>query len=111
MKKTTRPAPEEDGEDEADIPALARDYGERAVKIIATIMEKGGPFAPVRLRAAESLLNRGWGKVEGKRLREPRRLPPVGKIIRIIVDPKRDRNALKKAIREQEEVRKTESAG
>ena len=46
----------------ANVRDLARDYTERAVETLAAIMLRGDSDS-ARARAAETLLNRGWGSV------------------------------------------------
>ena len=42
----------------------AREHTEEAIRILATIMQDGKEPAAARVRAAECLLDRGWGKSE-----------------------------------------------
>jgi len=46
----------------AEVRELARQYTEEAVDTLATIMRNGKEPAAARVRAAESILDRGYGK-------------------------------------------------
>lgn len=93
----------------ADIEALARELGEAAIKVIGGIMEQGGRGDATRLRAAEVLLDRGFGKARRKPAREHPPVAPIGRIVRVIVDPVRDKQAGKKAAGTAKAIRKAES--
>ena len=43
---------------------LAREHTEEAIRTLAAIMQDGKEPAAARVRAAECLLDRGWGKAE-----------------------------------------------
>jgi hypothetical protein len=67
-----------------DVPALAREFGEAAIMKIVAIMERDVLDA-LGLRAAQALLDRGWGKTRGAN-GEIVLVPPIGRIERVIVD-------------------------
>ena len=46
----------------ADVRALAQQYGPRAIKTLASIMENEEQPAPARVSAAKELLDRAYGK-------------------------------------------------
>ena len=45
-----------------EIRSLARKHTERAISVLAGIMDEPQSGAPARIQAAEALLSRGWGK-------------------------------------------------
>jgi hypothetical protein len=45
-----------------DLRSLARSHTETAVRVLAGIMEQPSSADAARVRAAEALLDRGWGK-------------------------------------------------
>jgi len=49
--------------DVAHIRDLAREYSSEAIKTLATIMRDPGEKSSARTRAAETLLDRAWGRV------------------------------------------------
>lgn len=62
----------------ADIRSLARSHTESAIKTLAGIMNQQKAPAAARVKAAEALLDRGWGKAKqpigGEGDNEPARL-------------------------------------
>lgn len=49
-----------------EIRSLARQHTETALKTLASIMNDNAAPPPARVAAANSLLDRGWGKAEQK---------------------------------------------
>jgi hypothetical protein len=79
--------------DENDIPVdigeLARAHGKRAIEVIAEIMNSPDAPASVRLSAAKTLLDRGWGKASSRLPKRESRAAPVMRVERAIVDQRR----------------------
>jgi len=64
---------------------LAREYTGEAVKTLATVMKTGSPNA--RVSAANSLIDRGWGKPEQSIVGAGDKGEIVHKVELVIVDP------------------------
>ena len=74
---------------QADIRSLARGHTTTAVKVLAGIMnEKKAPHS-ARVAAANSLLDRGWGKAVQVLAGDDEK-PPITIIERVIVDRSAD---------------------
>lgn len=73
-----------------EIRSLARSHTEAAINCLAGIMNKDSAPEAARVAAANSLLDRGWGKatqpISGSEDDEPIKL--LHRIERVIVDPK-----------------------
>jgi hypothetical protein len=71
-----------------EIRSLARAHTERAIQVLAGIMDQEKCPPAARVAAAEAILNRGWGKptqpIAGDEDGAPIRLQ---QIVRTIVDP------------------------
>src|SRR5262249_34665133 len=77
-------------EDEKTDADLARQHAEAAIAVLAEIMNDTDAPAGARVSAAKAILDRGWGKSGTKPPDGGTREPPVGRIVRVIVDPRRD---------------------
>jgi len=69
----------------ARLESLARDQTEAAINTIISIMKEVTVPAGVRLKAAELLLNRGWGKPKETHVVEDTEGRPLMRIVREIV--------------------------
>ena len=82
----------------ADIEERAREYDEIALRKLAAIVERDDLDA-LGMRAAEVLLDRGWGKARRNPVRETVPVAPIRRIKWVIVDPVRDKQAEKEVQR------------
>jgi len=69
-----------------DASALARVHGRAAIAVLVEIMNKADAPAGVRVSAARTLLDWGWGKVGVQRAQEPRRPAPMKQAKKVPVD-------------------------
>src|SRR6476620_9563987 len=69
-----------------DASALARVHGRAAIAVLVEIMNKADAPAGVRVSAARTLLDWGWGKVGVQRAQELRRPAPMKQAKKVPVD-------------------------
>jgi len=69
-----------------DASALARVHGRAAIAVLVEFMNKADAPAGVRVSAARTLLDWGWGKVGVQRAQEPRRPAPMKQAKKVPVD-------------------------
>jgi len=66
-----------------DASALARVHGRAAIAVLVEIMNKADAPAGVRVSAARTLLDWGWGRVGVQRAQKPRRPAPMKQAKRV----------------------------
>ena len=71
-----------------DIKSLARSHTEAALNCLAGIMNKSDAPEAARVSAANSLLDRGWGKATQPISGDDDGTPLIVRIERVLVDPK-----------------------
>lgn len=71
-----------------EIRSLARSYSHKAIKVLAGIMQQEKAPAAARAIAANSLLDRGWGKPTQPLAGEDGAALQIQQVIRVIVEPK-----------------------
>src|SRR6185369_16416218 len=70
-----------------DISALAREYGQAALQVLADIMNDKAVAASTRVSAAKAILERGFGKPAANAKERPR-AAPIRRFERASADPK-----------------------
>ena len=75
-----------------EIRSLARAHTERALQVLAGIMDSTGSPESARVAAANSLLDRGWGKAVQALagIDENEQLAPLVPVINLTIGPKPD---------------------
>src|SRR5262249_25942224 len=80
--------------DETDEPEdlwdLAQDHTEDAIAVLAEIKKEAAAPGGAGLPAEKPIWQRGGGKTGSNPPEGETREPPVGRIVRVIVDPRRD---------------------
>jgi len=70
-----------------EIRSLARQHTERAISVLAGIMDEPQSGAPARIQAAEALLSRGWGKPTQPIAGDEENPLTIQQIVRKIIEP------------------------
>ena len=71
-----------------EIRSLARAHTQTALKVLAGIMTSDEAPHAARVAAANSIIDRGWGKATQPIGGDPEGVPILARIERVIVDPK-----------------------